>query len=99
MQPWRRNGDHATVPLTGPAQVATYLDRATTGTGPQALAPAHVAPSPARPPTAPPTMTCAAARAASITVPVDRPDTMQARAILRLLAQEVAISSHALSAA
>ncbi|MGW6842152.1 hypothetical protein [Streptomyces sp. NPDC054958] len=91
----------ATVTLTGPAQVAAYVDRATTGTGPQALAPARVA-LPARAATNGPADEdmCGCAPAAGITVPVDHgPDMMQARAILRLLVQEFAISSHALSAA
>ncbi|MFF8264342.1 hypothetical protein [Streptomyces virginiae] len=98
---WTVTSAHGTtVTLTGPAQVAAYVDRAATGTGPLALAPARVA-LPARPPaSADEEDTCGCAPGTAGGAPVEYgPDLMQARAILRLLAKEFAISSHALSAA
>ncbi|MGN5392553.1 hypothetical protein [Streptomyces sp. JL7001] len=98
---WTVTSAHgATVTLTGTAQVVAYVDRATTSTGPQALAPARVA-LPARPPaSADEEDSCGCVPGTAGSAPVEYgPDLMQARAILRLLAKEFAISSHALSTA
>ncbi|MFD8146113.1 hypothetical protein [Streptomyces sp. NPDC059708] len=87
--------------LTNPADIAAYIDRATKGTGPQALTPARTT-LPARTATGPADddAGCGCAPQPDTTTPADYgPDLMQARAILTLLTREFDINTHAVSAA
>ncbi|MFJ8166543.1 hypothetical protein ACIRBY_37265 [Streptomyces sp. NPDC096136] len=78
--------------LTTAADVAAYIDHATTGTGPQALAPARTTPADED--------GCGCAPQADTTTPTDYgPDLMQARAILAELARQFDIPTQAMSAA
>lgn len=97
------DGSWTVVPLVGPAliltgaeQVTAYVSRATTGSGPQALAPARIA-LPARPAAEPEESGCGCNPGAPGMRDEYAADLMQARAISHLLGAEFAITSHARS--
>ncbi|MFF5808238.1 hypothetical protein [Streptomyces sp. NPDC012746] len=84
--------------LTGPEQVTAYIQRATTGTGPQALAPARAA-LPAAPSTGPDDDGCGCNPGIPAVATEYAADLMQARAISQILGTEFRISTNARSIA